>query len=68
MSRFWYECPNHLRAAEYPFSGARQLFYSLHVPVANTTITKHNMRINILKPSGLAKSQLEVDKTILNSI
>jgi hypothetical protein len=35
----------------------------------NTTITKHNMRINILKPSGLAKSQkLEVDKAILNSI
>ncbi len=35
----------------------------------NTTITKHNMRINILKPGGLAKSKnLEMDKAILNSI
>jgi hypothetical protein len=35
----------------------------------NTTITKHNMRINVLKPSGWTKSKkLEVDEGILNSI
>jgi hypothetical protein len=35
----------------------------------NTTIIKHNMRINILESGGLAKSnKLVVDKAILNSI
>jgi hypothetical protein len=39
------------------------------VLLQNVTITKHNMRINILEPGVLAKSKkLVVDKAILNSI
>ena len=35
----------------------------------NTTIIKHNMRINILESGGLAKSEkLVLNKAILNSL
>ncbi len=48
----------------------RVIYFTVYILLLqNITITKNNMQINILKLSGLAKSQkLEVDKTILNSI